>query len=344
MKIFENISLKKYNSFQLKVKAKKLIEIESAEDLKLINSEVYEDNYLVLGEGTNTLFCGDYLGTILVNKILDETIHEDLNFYYVSFGAGVNWDYAVRFCLSKGIKGLENLALIPGVCGAAPIQNIGAYGIEFKDFCECVDYFDVEEQKLQRIYKSDCEFGYRDSIFKRSLKNAIITKVHLKIPKEWKPSINYNGLNTLGNNVTANEIYTKVVEIRKLKLPNYHVLGNGGSFFKNPVITRKRLANLQSLNVNIPFYDVDEFYVKIPAAWLIEHSNANKLSVGGACVYEKHALIIINKSNANWFDIFQLARDIKEKVEVFYNISLENEVRFITTKGEIDLNNENVQF
>ena len=182
------------------------------------------------------------------------------------------------------------------------------------------------------------------NFFKRSLKNAIITKINLKIPKEWIPSINYNGLNTLGNNITANEIYKKVVEIRQSKLPNYHTLGNAGSFFKNPIITRQKLAELRSINSSIPFYDVDEYHVKIPAGWLIENSNANQLSVGGACVYDKHALIIINKLDANWFDIFQLAHDIKKKVKRYYDLNLENEVRFITTRGEIDLNNENVQF
>ncbi len=264
---------------------------------------------------------------------------EDEQFHYLHVSGGEDWPELVNWSIEHDIAGLENLALIPGCVGSAPIQNIGAYGIEFKDVCDYVDYLCLESLEVKRLTKGECEFAYRDSVFKHSLySKAIIVSVGLKLSKNWVPNINYGSLKELGENASAQEIYQRVCEIRSDKLPDPQEMGNAGSFFKNPVIIEQHFDLLKSFYPDIVAYPVEDG-VKLAAGWLIEQAGLKGLMHGGAQVHPNQSLVLINKNNATAQDVIELAGIVRTKVLETYGVLLEHEVRFIGRDKETYLSN-----
>ena len=291
---------------------------------------------MVLGGGSNVLFLEDFHGTIIINAIKGITIEEHAEAWQLHIGAGENWHELVEHTLKKGITGLENLALIPGMAGSAPIQNIGAYGVEFKDICHYVDALHLPTRKIVRLARGECAFGYRDSIFKHAMKNDyVIVAVGLRLTKQWQPVLSYGDLARL-NPATAGawDVFNAVCQMRQSKLPDPNVTGNVGSFFKNPLITASEAATLCAQWPTMPLYPQPDGEVKLAAGWLIDQCQLKGYRVGGAAVHRQQALVLINEDRATPQDIVQLAREVRSHVGKKFNVWLEPEVRFIGAHGE----------
>jgi len=338
MKIFENFSLKNFNTFGLDHKCKIFIEIEYPEEIYSINKKfkVSESKFLVLGEGSNILITKDFDGFVLhpqFKKIIQT--REDKNNIYFEVEAGVNWDEFVRFSLSKNLGGIENLISIPGLVGAAPIQNIGAYGQEIKDVIELINFFDFSDNVFKTYLNQKCKFEYRNSIFKQELKNKIlITSIELKLHKNPKPNIDYTDVkNELRKmeieNPTIQQVSEIISKIREIKLPSPKEIGNAGSFFKNPILDIKKLETIRKNFGEVPFFKLNETSVKIPAAWLIEKIGYKGKSKGNVGTYHKQPLVLINLGNATGEEILNFANEIKDKVFSVFNIELETEVNIL---------------
>lgn len=341
MQIHENYSLKEFNSFHLDVKAKYFVQIKSIVDIEAIlaNDKLKGIPQLVIGQGSNLLFCSDYEGLIIQNSIQLRTIVEENENYKIRVGAGEIWHDIVKWTVEQNIGGMENLALIPGRVGAAPIQNIGAYGVEFKDICDYVEAYNIETKAVEILNVEECEFSYRESIFKsKFLKSHIVTHIGLVLSKKWKPNLSYGPLQEL-NSSTINPkiIFDKVIEVRNSKLPDPSNIGNAGSFFKNPIIKNDQANELKKQFPTIPIYPSIEGSSKVAAGWLIDQAGLKGKIIGGARVYEKQALVITNHDNASPTDIVNLAKFIVNKVNEIFNIELEHEVRFIKLNREVKL-------
>ncbi|MGQ0286640.1 UDP-N-acetylmuramate dehydrogenase [Pasteurellaceae bacterium 22721_9_1] len=336
-------SLKKYHTFAIDAQAKNIVEITALEQIKQAWDEAKANNqpFLFLGEGSNVLFLRDFAGTVCVNKMKGIIHAQDEDFHYLDVAGGENWHNLVQWSLQQGIKGLENLALIPGCAGTAPIQNIGAYGVEFKDVCDYVDVLDLEKNAVFRLTRDECQFGYRDSIFKHQYAHGfVVTAVGLKLAKQWKPVLKYGSLANLDENtVTAQQIFDEVCAMRQSKLPNPKEWGNAGSFFKNPVVTQRQFSDLQAEYPSIPNYPQADGFVKLAAGWLIDQCNLKGYSVGGAAVHQNQALVIINKGNATALDVLELAHHIRQAVAAKFDVYLAPEVRFIGEMGEVNAEN-----
>lgn len=292
----------------------------------------------LLGEGTNTVFLEDFSGVIVHMQTKGVTIKAQGNHYFVTAQAGENWHNLVLSLLRQGVHGLENLALIPGSVGAAPIQNIGAYGAEFARFCYEVKCFDPELRQWLTFHNRDCQFGYRDSMFKRpEFQHLVITAVVLKIPQRWQANTGYNGLDDLPLHTSPQVIFDRVVSIRKNKLPDPAVLGNAGSFFKNPVITTALLKQIQADYPHVPFFTIDEQFVKVPAAYLIEQCGLKGYEWGTIATHSQQPLVLVNLGQACGDDVLHAARYIREVVQQRFGITLNNEVRLIAAEGEVRL-------
>lgn len=338
MEILTNCNLKIYNTLGLENYAKYFAILDNENDIEnilfFINEHSITSTYF-LGGGSNILFSHDFDGLIIKNNIQGIDIIEETDEHTIlEVGAGEIWDEFVKFTISHNLYGLENLALIPGTVGAAPIQNIGAYGIEQCDcFLDAYGY-NFANNQFERYNLNECKFGYRDSIFKNSLKNQfLITRVRYKLNKTFSPKIEYKDLqNYIAKNnleLTAMNIYNAVCEIRKSKLPDPHLIPNAGSFFKNPIIDRKQFEYLIAKFPDIKYYDLGNNRFKIPAAYLIEKVGWKGKSLGNAGVYEKHSLILVNRGNAISKEILNLANIIIKSVEDLYNIHLEFEVNIV---------------
>ncbi|CUR53821.1 UDP-N-acetylenolpyruvoylglucosamine reductase [Serratia symbiotica] len=336
----QNISLKNYNTFSLSVNASYLVVLDRIESIIKIwkQTQKYKIPFLILGEGSNVLFLEDFLGMVVINKLKGINIKEKLNTWHLHVSSGENWHNLVCYTLQIGIAGLENLALIPGLAGSAPIQNIGAYGIELKNFCEYVDILNFFTGNINRIPAINCGFGYRESIFKHYFKNGyMIVGLGLCLNKKWKPMIKYGALTKLNPyTVTPNQIFHSVCTIRRNKLPDPIKLGNAGSFFKNPLVSVKKLISLISYYPYIPYFFQKDNKVKLSAGWLINNCKLKKYLIGGAAIYHYHALVLVNINNASSQNIIDLARYIRNKVALKFNIWLEPEVRFIGATGELN--------
>ena len=293
--------------------------------------------YIILGEGSNTVFLEDYVGTVIKMSATGVSLEHTDSHYYVTAKAGENWHKLVTWCLKNDIFGLENLALIPGTVGAAPIQNIGAYGIEIERFIHTVEYLELSCGQLKSMTREDCQFSYRDSIFKQSLLNqVVITQVTLSLPKEWSPVAHYGELKKLIK-PTAMDIFKTVVAMRQSKLPDPDKLGNAGSFFKNPVIPNTLFEKLKLDWPSIPSYSVDKKTVKVPAAWLIDTLGFKGKKVGGITCHNNQPLVLTNDGTGTGQELLSLARGIRTKVQQTFAITLENEVRLIDKNGAIIL-------
>jgi UDP-N-acetylmuramate dehydrogenase len=332
MEVFRNGSLKKFNTFNVDEKAKVLVEIDRVSDLfTFLTKENQKDKMLVLGGGSNILFTKSYEGIIisLKNKGI-KLIDEDENNILVEISSGESWNDFVVWAVENNFGGVENLSLIPGNVGAAPIQNIGAYGVELKDvFYSCKGIM-LDTLNEFEFTKSDCEFNYRSSIFKSTLKNkTIITSVKLNLTKSnHNYNIDYKELkeNLLDTELTIKNISDQVIQIRKSKLPDPKIFGNCGSFFKNPIINISRHESLINKFPDIPFFKIDNNNYKISAAWLIDQSDFKNKKVKNVGVYSNQPLVIINHGNAKGKDILDFAKEIKETVIGNFDIELEEEV------------------
>lgn len=332
MEVFRNGSLKKFNTFNVDEKAKVLVEIDRVSDLfTFLSKENQKDKMLVLGGGSNILFTKSYEGIIisLKNKGI-KLIDEDENNILVEISSGESWNDFVVWAVENNFGGVENLSLIPGNVGAAPIQNIGAYGVELKDvFYSCKGIM-LDTLNEFEFTKSDCEFNYRSSIFKSTLKNkTIITSVKLNLTKsKHNFNIDYKELkeNLLDTELTIKNISDQVIQIRKSKLPDPKIFGNCGSFFKNPIINISRHESLINKFPDIPFFKIDNNNYKISAAWLIDQSDFKNKKVKNVGVYSNQPLVIINHGNAKGKDILDFAKEIKETVIGNFDIELEEEV------------------
>lgn len=328
-----NISIKKYNSFKVDHKIKKFYRIQSKEEMiKVKRSISKNEKIIILGGGSNILFTKNFNGSILYNNILGkEIIKETKKNIYIKFGAGENWDKSVEFCVKNKWYGIENLSLIPGSVGAAPIQNIGAYGTEIKDYIYEVSGINLSNGKSQIYENKLCNFSYRDSIFKGKLKNIFfITHVTIKLSKSKKLNLSYNEVkkyfrNKKSNEITIDNVRKKIIEIRESKLPDPKKLGNCGSFFKNPLVDFYFFNNLKNKYPDIIGFK-NSNGMKISAAWLIEKCGWKGYKKDNIGVYKNHALVLVNYGSNNGKKIFKLSEKIKESVNEKFNISLENEV------------------
>jgi len=335
MDVKENYSLKKYNSFNIDVVAKEFIQINSVKELIDLQKNSKDKNKLFIGGGSNILFTNNFEGLVVhinLKGISVKKINE--NFSEIKVMSGENWNELVNWCIENNLGGLENLSLIPGNVGAAPIQNIGAYGVELKDVFISCEVYDLNTEKLNIYNLNDCKFGYRDSIFKKN-KNLIVVSVKMKLSsKNHKINSSYGGINDELKKLnikepTIKDISNVVCDIRNKKLPNPNKIGNAGSFFKNPIVNSKKINWLKENFNNIPFYKIDENSYKIPAAWLIETSGFKGKDFGNFGVHETQPLVLVNYGEASGSDINKLSLSIKEVVNKLFKIELETEVNII---------------
>ena len=293
--------------------------------------------HLLIGQGSNTIFTEDFDGCVSRMLIEGVEISESDADYILRVGAGEDWHQLVSQCVKSGIHGLENLALIPGTVGAAPIQNIGAYGREVCDFIDYVECISSQTNEQFRLSRDECNFGYRDSVFKQGMADkCVITRVGFRIPKHWQAAAEYGELKKLSN-PSADDIFNQVINIRRAKLPDPAQTGNAGSFFKNPVIDSQTFDSIAKNYPDAPHYPASGQKVKVPAAWLIDQLGFKGKVVGDIQCHPKQALVLTNTGNGTGKDVLQMARDIMQAVSEHFGISLENEVRLIGREGLISL-------
>ena len=336
MKILENISLKKINSFGIDVRARYFSNFTSSEELSELLAELstgITNNKLILGGGSNVLFTKNFDGLVLKNEIKGiELINEDENYYYVKANAGENWHDFVCYCLDKNYAGIENLSLIPGSVGASPMQNIGAYGVEIKDVFYELEAYHLDEQVCRKFTLADCHFGYRDSIFKRKYKDRyVILHVTYKLLKHPQFNISYGAIEQELVKMQVPELTIKtiskaVIRIRSSKLPNPAMLGNAGSFFKNPVIPISHFDQIKKTFPALKGFPINEEKIKIAAGWLIEQCGWKGFRKGDAGCYHNQALVLVNYGNADGNEILGLSQAIIDSVEARFQILLEREV------------------
>ncbi|XRE41959.1 UDP-N-acetylenolpyruvoylglucosamine reductase [Tenacibaculum discolor] len=335
MNIQENISLKEYNTFGIDVNAKRFVSITSVYQLQQLIKEE-KDIFLISG-GSNMLLTKD-IETLVVHInfkgiSIDQQNHNDV---YITVNAGENWHEFVLWCVSLNYGGLENLSLIPGNVGTCPIQNIGAYGVEVKDTITKVEAIEIKTGKLVSFSAEECQFGYRNSIFKNEAKGKyILTSVSFKLTKNnHKLNTSYGAieseLSSKGiTNPTIKDISDAVIAIRQSKLPDPKEIGNSGSFFKNPVISKEHFEKLQKKYPNIPSYVISDTEIKVPAGWLIEQSGFKGKRFGNFGVHEKQALVLVNYKDASGKEIYELAQKIQHTIKDTFDINLEIEVNII---------------
>jgi UDP-N-acetylmuramate dehydrogenase len=328
-----NLGLKSRNTFGLEVNAERAFEISDSAQLPALFKEISEKHWSwrVLGGGSNVILPPNLEGaTLLMNITGQEVVQEDASNTYLAVGAGVNWHELVAWTLNHKLPGLENLALIPGTVGAAPIQNIGAYGVEIAQYIDSIEAFDSKANSFVSFSNEDCQFGYRDSFFKQNPHRFIVTKVIFKFLKAWQARVHYadlaNFFSDAGNsNPSAQEIFNAVCQIRTKKLPDPKVIGNAGSFFQNPVVDANQFAGLLKEFPNVISYPDTTGQRKLAAGWLIDQCGFKGKRVGEVGVYEKQALVIINHGNATAADILSLAKTIQDSVQEKFGVALDIE-------------------
>lgn len=313
------------------VMADRLIEFANEDELKSALTGAVKP-LLFMGGGSNLLFLNNYSGTVL-HSVIDNIniVAEDDNSVSVRVGSGVVWDDFVAYCVEKGWWGVENLSLIPGEVGASAVQNIGAYGVEVKDVLQSIEAISVDDLSKRIFTNAECNYAYRDSIFKKSLKGKyVITYVTYRLSKKANPNIGYGALKSvLAENPSLKEIRDAIIAVRNSKLPDPKVYGNAGSFFMNPVIPMEQFVELQRRYPEIPSYPALDGYIKVPAGWLIEKSGWKGKSLGNAAVYEKQALVLINRGGATGMEVKHLADTIIEDIKEIFGITLHAEVNYI---------------
>ncbi len=346
MIVEHNVPLQQHNSFGIVARAQHLVRIADEADVRALLAEpsLRAAPKFVLGGGSNIVLTGDVKQLVLKVEIKGRRLVEETpRAWIVETGAGENWHDAVHWTLEQGFSGLENLALIPGTVGGAPVQNIGAYGVELQDRFESLDAIDLETGRAFSLDAAQCAFGYRDSVFKHAASGgndfglagrALITRVRFRLPKPWKPVLGYLDLERklaeTGNfTPSAMEIFDWVCAIRKAKLPDWRVLGNAGSFFKNPTVTTEQCADIIARDPKIVHYPMADGSIKLAAGWLIDACGWRGKSVGNAGVYERQALVLVNRGGAadpvTGGEVMTLAKAIQTSVYERFGIRLEPE-------------------
>ena len=337
MKLQENFSLKAYNSFGIDIKAAFFGQLYSENDLQeSIAAGLFKGQFLILGGGTNMLFTGDFPGVVLRNNLKGiEKVSENDSTVLVRAAGGELWHSLVQYCVDRNWGGVENLSLIPGTVGAAPMQNIGAYGVELQDVFYSLEAMDILTGEIKVFNYNDCNFGYRNSVFKNTLKGKyFITSVTMQLNKNAQVNISYgaikdvlqkNGILTPG----IKDVSEAVISIRKSKLPDPVVLGNAGSFFKNPEIEISKFEKLLSVFPGMPSYPAPGGLTKIPAGWLIEQCGWKGKRIGNTGTHKDQALVLVNYGNASGHEIYTLAMEIKQSVKDKFDIDIYPEVNII---------------
>lgn len=330
--IQQNISLKEFNTFGIDVKAKAFARFSSIEQLNLILRENENLPLFILGGGSNILFTKDVEALVLKNEISGiELIEETSETVLVKAGAGVVWHDFVLYTIDKGWSGIENMSLIPGNVGASPMQNIGAYGVEIKDVFSYLEAFNLSTKEIEKIDANTCNFGYRESIFKREAKGKyIITSVAFQLKKtpEFKTSYGaiQDELNKNNTPLSIKAISDAVIAIRQSKLPNPKELGNAGSFFKNPVVSKDLFENLLVKFPDIPNYPQENGLVKLAAGWLIEQAGWKGKRIGNVGMHEKQALVLVNYGGATGEELLEHSQKVIDSVKEKFSVELEREV------------------
>ena len=335
IKVYKDHPLRDLNSFHVEERADRIIEFDSKQDLDQIFAEgATPENWYTLGGGNNILFTQRFAGTLLkpvgkgikIKAQIDDSV-------IVEAEAGVEWDDLVAWSVERDLWGMENLSLIPGTVGAAPVQNIGAYGAEAKDVIERVHYFDVEDRKHHTLGCAECRFAYRESIFKHELKGrAIITSVEFRLSKSSQPSLGYGDLAKeveARGGATLKNIREAVCAIRQSKLPDTAVLGNAGSFFKNPIVNKEVSERLKAEYDSMPIYPVSEHKCKLAAGWLIDQAGLKGYRKGNVGVHERQALVLVNFGGATGAEVIALSEEVREKVFAKFGINIDPEVNIL---------------
>jgi len=336
--IQKNISLKDYNTFGIDVNAKLFGQFTSVDELKNIitDSNYKQEKLLILGGGSNILFTKDFDGLALLNQIKGiEVIEEDQDSVVIAGGSGVVWHEFVLQSIDQNLGGIENMSLIPGSLGASPMQNIGAYGTEVKDNFEWLEAYHIETGEIHKFDNTSCEFGYRESVFKRRLKGQyIITKVAFRLSKTHKLNTSYgaieNELELLNiSHPTIKDVSNAIIKIRESKLPDPKKIGNSGSFFKNPVIDNNTFKKIKSDFPNIASYPAGSDKTKIAAGWLIDQAGWKGKIIENYGVHKNQALVLVNYGGASGNDIYSLSEEIIQSIKETYGIELEREVNIL---------------
>ena len=334
--IERNVSLRRFNTFGVESRAAWFARVRSLEDLQqvLADPRVADVPRLVLGGGSNVLFTGDFDGCVLKMEIAGLRSAETDTHWLIDVGAGEDWHGTVKRLLHDGKPGLENLALIPGSIGAAPIQNIGAYGVELAERFDSLQVCSAEDGALHTLTAEDCHFGYRDSCFKHEATLRIIVGVTLALPRRWTAVTRYadveNELRVRGvAKPGPRDIFDAVVAIRQRKLPDPACIGNAGSFFKNPIVLRQQRTELIERHPSLVSYDLGGGRYKLAAGWLIEACGFKGAARGRAAVHEKQALVLVNRGGATGAEILALAREIQDAVRTRFGIELEREPQLV---------------
>lgn len=333
----ENKSLKSYNTFAVPALARYFIEINRKEDLPALfsNRDQLQLPLLVLGGGSNVLFTRDFAGTVLKMNIKGIAVEKQQESVLVEAGAGEVWNDLVMFSVERGYAGIENLTLIPGSAGAAPIQNIGAYGVELKDVFESLEAFDTETGGFRRFSREECEFDYRESVFKKRYRGRfIVTSVRLRLSTVFRPNSSYGAIEaelTKRNIVkpSIRDISEVVAAIRVSKLPDPSTIGNAGSFFKNPVIGEDELERLRKNFPAVVSFPMSGDRVKLAAGWLIEQCGWKGRVIGRTGTWKNQALVLVNHGNATGEEIYALSQKIIDAVHDKFGVILEREVNII---------------
>jgi UDP-N-acetylmuramate dehydrogenase len=335
MSFQQNVPLKSLNTFGIDVSTRQYASFSSVSELQQLLScpSLDKEHLLVLGGGSNILFTRDYAGTVLHNRILGiEVLEDQQGAALVRAGGGVVWHELVLFTIDQGLGGIENLSLIPGTVGAAPLQNIGAYGVELKDVFHSLEAVDIHTGEVKTFGAADCQFGYRESVFKKALKGRyIVTHVTLKLSREPVFNTSYGAIrDTLAamqvSEVTARALSEAVCSIRRSKLPDPAQIGNAGSFFKNPEMSPEAFADLKARFPDVPSYPAPHNQVKVPAGWLIERAGWKGRRFDNYGVHKDQALVLVNYGGAQGDQIRALAYEIIRSVQDTFGITLTPEV------------------
>lgn len=333
-----NYSLLKHNTFGIDARCRHFVEFDSTEELQQVALSLSDADLplLIIGKGSNLLLTHDFDGTVLHSTIMGkEVVDAEGDSVFLRCGSGETWDDVVAHCVENGWYGAENLSLIPGDVGASAVQNIGAYGTEVKDLVYKVEAVELSTGHTVTFYNADCAYAYRDSVFKHELKNKyVITYVTYKLSVVFKPHLDYGNirasLQSLGiDHPTARQLRDVIIDIRRSKLPDPEIMGNAGSFFVNPIVSRHKYQQLAMAYPDMPHYDVSDDEVKIPTGWMIEQCGWKGRSLGQAGVHSRQALVLVNLGGASGNDIVNLYKRIANDVQNKFGIDIHPEVNVI---------------
>ncbi|MBW7912338.1 MAG: UDP-N-acetylmuramate dehydrogenase [Taibaiella sp.] len=333
MQVQDNISLRPYNTFGIDAQAEYFMQLTDTNQLAEIATSWHGEKH-VIGGGSNILLTKDVEGITILNCLKGiEQVKEDENHVWLKVASGEVWHELVMYAIDHEWAGIENLALIPGTVGAAPMQNIGAYGVEVKEAIEEVTCWHWEEQRYITLNNAQCRFGYRDSIFKHELKGKVfITYVVFRLNKRATFNTSYGAISQQLEKMGVTELSIKaiadaVIAIRSSKLPDPKLMGNAGSFFKNPSVSKLQYDKLQLQYPGIPSYPIDDTHVKVPAGWLIEQCGLKGYLAGNTAVHDKQALVLVNKGQAKGKEVWELSEKVLQTVQQKFGITLEREVQ-----------------